>query len=120
MFTATTTKKDFRQGVFQVTVDFTDGTETITEAFNVTSEDDLNRKIESKLSTLNGLKTLATDLVLGEWEKPTEIIKEQTPLELTTQKLHELKNKINLGVLKETDQEFIDAVTSYKQISSVK
>lgn len=118
MFTATTTKKDFRGGIFQVTTDFTDGTEVITEAFNVTSENDLNNKIESRLNTLNQLKVLAADLVLGDWtKKPTEPVIEPTPLELAERRLWELKRKIDLGVMKETDPEFTDAITAYKKAS---
>lgn len=121
MFTATTTKKDFRGGIFQVTVNFIDGNETITEAFNVISENDLNNRIENRLNTLNELQTLATDLVLGTWaKKPVEPTKEPTALELAEQKLYELKRKVDLGVLKEPEQEFVDAVTAYKLAASSK
>jgi hypothetical protein len=118
MFTATTTKKDFRAGVFQVTVEFTNGEETIVEAFNINSEDDMNNKIGTRLDTLNRLLELKNTLVLGAWTKKEVPVVQATPLELAERTIWELKRKIELGVLKETDQEFIDAVTAYKLLVS--
>jgi hypothetical protein len=119
MFTATTTKKDFRAGVFQVTVEFTNGEETIVEAFNINSEEDMNNKIGARLDTLNRLLELENTLVLGAWtKKAPDPAPEQTPLQLAEQAIWELKRKIELGVLKETDQEFVDAVTAYKLLVS--
>lgn len=109
MYTATTTKKDFRAGIFQITVDFTDGTETITEAFNITSEDDMNRRIEARLASLNELATLKESLVLGAWVKPVEIeptteVLAPTPEELKQREI-DLKEVELIATLERTKRE---------------
>jgi hypothetical protein len=114
MFTAKTTKKDFRDGVFQVTVEYKNGADTFTEAYNISSADDLDNRIGNRLDTLNRLLELEDELSIGAWVKPQKPTHEPTPLELAEQKIWELKRKIELGVLKETDQEFVDAVSAYK------
>lgn len=115
MFTATITNKDFRGGVFQVTVQYLNGTDTFTEAYNILSEEDLDNRIGNKIDTLNRLLELETTLTIGEWtKKETPAPVGPTALEVARTKIYELKEKINLGVMKETDQEFIDAVAAYK------
>jgi hypothetical protein len=89
----------------------------------VTSEEDIDRRIKDEIKSLDNAVALKSRLVVGSYtvvEKPVEPVKELTPLELATQNLYQLKEKIHLGVLKETDQEFIDAVTAYKTASSIK
>jgi hypothetical protein len=119
MFTANITNKNFKSGVLQITVDFSNGSEIIKEAFNIVSEDDLNQRIEARLKQLNNLATLASTLTTGAWVAPTKPEPlAPTQLQLAEQTLRELKDKINLGVLKETDQEWTDAVTAYKTLAS--
>lgn len=115
MYTANITNKNLSAGNLQIEVTFTDGADTFVEAFNVTTEDDLNEKIAKRIDTLNGLVELNTKIAVGAWVKPT-IPAPATPtdVEIAEKELRELKELISLGVMKETDQEFIDAVAAYK------
>jgi hypothetical protein len=76
------------------------------------------RDIESQIDQLRkNLEAVALELEnvpVGEFIPPVVEQVQPTALELAEQKLWELKNKINLGVLKETDQVFVDAVAAYK------
>jgi len=137
MFTATTTKKDFREGVFQVSVSFTDGTETITEAFNIYSKEDLDRRIEDRLNALNRLLDLKTSLVLGVWTKPVkptepkiepipltiEQLKEQEintkEIELTTE-LERAKREQEINLLATTDAVFAQKLAEYEALKTQK
>jgi hypothetical protein len=115
MFTATKQSISFQQGVFQVVVEYQNGSDVFVKAYNINSEDDLNNRIENELNTLNRLLELTETLSLGAWSKPVKVTPPPpTALELAKQKLYDLKEKVNLGVLKETDQEFVDAVAAYK------
>jgi hypothetical protein len=127
MYTATKTKKDFRGGIFQVTVDFVNGEETITEAFNISSEDDLNRKIENRLATLNELLALSTKLTLGVWEKPVKEVvvppepEPPTAEELKAQAISAKKQEVELAYFDFqkkliTEAEYDAKVAEYKSL----
>jgi len=116
MFTATTTKKDFRGGIFQVTVDFTDGTETITEAFNITSGEDLDRRIEDRLATLNRLEALKTSLVLGAWTKPVKEELVADPVQEALNAVYQAKSDLDLKLI--TQAEYDAVVLTYKTLAS--
>jgi hypothetical protein len=116
MFTATTTKKDFRGGIFQVTVDFTDGTEVITEAFNITSGDDLDRRIEDRLNTLNRLLDLKTSLILGAWTKPVKEEPVADPVQEALNAVYKAKSDLDLKLI--TQAEYDAAVLAYKTLAS--
>jgi hypothetical protein len=116
MFTATTTKKDFRGGIFQVTVDFTDGTEVITEAFNITSGDDLDRRIEDRLNTLNRLLDLKASLTLGAWTKPVKEEPVADPVQEALNAVYQAKSDLDLKLI--TQAEYDAAVLAYKTLAS--
>lgn len=81
------------------------------------SKEDLDNRITNKIKQLENVVALDASLVTTGYvkaEKIVEPVAETTPLQLAEQKLYELKRKIDLGVLEETDQEFVDAVTTYK------
>lgn len=123
MFTYNLTDSTIENGQCRVTFEFTNGTVKVSRTWFVTSEDDINRRIKDEINSLDNTVALKSRLVNGAYtvvEKPEEPIKELTPLELATQNLYQLKEKISLGVLKETDQEFVDAVTAYKVALNVK
>lgn len=124
MFTANITKKDFRLGTLQIVVEFSNGVpqETISQAFNITSQEDLDSKIETKIAELNALAALASAVKTGAWVKVVKPKEEPvlTPLQEAEAELYRLKNLIDLGVVKETDQEFVDAVTAYKTAANAK
>lgn len=65
MFTATITRKNFAEGVMQVLVDFSNGTQTIAKAFNVSSEQNLKREVRNEINRLNELEAFVVDLPLG-------------------------------------------------------
>lgn len=118
MFTAETISKDFRGGEFQIVVKYANGADVFTKAHNVSSEDDMNRQIEIQLNKLNNLLDLEAKLTLGVWVKPIAPTVDYTPLQVAEAKLFELKRLVDLGVMKETDQEFVDAVSAYKTASA--
>jgi len=116
MFTATTTKKDFRGGIFQVTVDFTDGTEVITEAFNITSGDDLDRRIEDRLNTLNRLLELKASLALGAWTKPVKEEPAVDPVQEALNAVYKAKSDLDMKLI--TQAEYDAIVLAYKTLAS--
>jgi hypothetical protein len=73
MFTATITSKNFAEGVMQVLVEFSNGTQTVPKAFNISSERNLKSEIRNELVRLNELEVLATALPLGVYD-PTEAV----------------------------------------------
>lgn len=123
MYTAKIVDKKIENGSLLVNVNYTNGVTNFNVIYPVRSEKDLDNLIRSKLEELEALITLEATLTLGVYTptaKETPIKTEPTPLELATETLYKLKEKINLGVLKETDQEFIDAVTAYKTAEASK
>lgn len=116
MFTATTTKKDFRSGILQITVSFSDGDEIITEAFNVNSEDELNNRIENRLNALNKLAEFATSLTLGEWTKPVKEEYVPDPVQEALNKVYEAKGQLDAKLITEVEYDAI--VLAYKTLAS--
>ncbi len=81
--------------------------------FSVTSPEELDTFCLRLLDVQDKFKTV------GEGEYVPKITQEKvlTDLEIAEQKIYKLKSKIELGVLKETDQEFLDAIEAYKLAS---
>lgn len=119
MFTATITKKNFTEGVMQVTVEYKNGADVFTEAYNISSENDLDNRIGNKLDTLNRLLGLETTLTIGAWtKKETPEQTELTPLQIAERNVdiaydQLLKKKI-------TEAEYNDIITIYKTLASSK
>jgi hypothetical protein len=116
MFTATTTKKDFRSGVFQVTVEYQNGSDTFTEAYNINSEEDLNNRIENKLNTLNNLLALESSLVIGAWTKPVKEEYVPDPVQEALNKVYEAKGQLGAKLITETEYDAV--VLAYKTLAS--
>lgn len=117
MFTYTLSGKAIENGQNRITVDYSNGIVKCTETFFFVSKEDLDNRITNKIKQLENVVALDASLVTTGYvkaEKIVEPVAETTPLQLAEQKLYELKRKIDLGVLEETDQEFVDAVTTYK------
>lgn len=70
MYTATITKTNFSGGTLQIEVEYTNGTETLLEAYNVTSQADVDRAIARKLAQLADLEQTAATIVVGEYTPP--------------------------------------------------
>jgi len=111
MYTAQSIDKMIENGRLSVVVEFTDGTDTFTETFYTTSGNDshwLINRTADKLADLNSLSVYASGLELGEIAarvavEPTE----KSEWQGEVQKLQSMKEAISLGVVNETDQEFI-------------
>lgn len=117
MFTATITKKDFRGGVFQVTVEYVNGGDIFTEAYNINSVEDLNGRIENKLNTLNKLLELELSLLVGEWTKPVkEAPIEPTALELAQRAVDVAYDQLVKELI--TKEEYTAKVAAYKVLAS--
>lgn len=124
MFTYNLTDHAIENGMTRVTFEFTNGTVKVSRTWNnVTDEADIDRRIENEIAALEKSVALNARLVKNAYvktEKPPVVVPKKTPLELAEEKLYELKQKIGLGVLKETDQEWVDAVTAYKTAEASK
>lgn len=102
-----------------VTVAVVDGeTELFGRAFQGRDWKSIESQIDQLEKNLSAVAVELDKVPLGEFVPPIKEEKELTPLELATQRLYELKEKISLGVMKESDQEFMDAVEAYKALIS--
>lgn len=120
MFTYNLTDKAIENGQARVTFQFTDGTVTVSRTWIVTDEADIDRRIENEIASLDKAVALNGRLVKNNYVKAAPAVKVETPLELAEKNLYRLKNLINIGVMKETDQEFVDAVAAYKTAANPK
>lgn len=121
MFTYTLSGKVIENGQNRITVDYTNETLKFSETFFFASKEELDSRITNTIARLKKVIALNSEIVIANYvkaEKPTEVVKEATPLELAEQVIWELKRKIELGVMKETDQEFVDAIEAYKIAAS--
>lgn len=82
MFTASIQKNSFSEGVMQVVVDFSDGTDTVTRAFNISSERDLKRQVKNELDRLNDLSNLAKTLTEGVYDASDTVAPPPTQAEI--------------------------------------
>jgi hypothetical protein len=120
MFTYNLTDKAIENGQARVTFEFTDGTVKVSRTWIVTDEADIDRRIESEIASLDKAVALNGRLVKNAYVKAAQSVKVETALETAEKNLYRLKNLISLGVIKETDQEFIDAVVAYKTAANPK
>lgn len=80
MFTATILNKNLTEGVMQVLVEFSDGTQTVSKAFNITSKRNLKNEVRNELARLNELDVFNQALTLGVYD-PTETVVPPTQAE---------------------------------------
>jgi len=71
MFTSSIIQKSFAEGNMQVVVQFTDGTDTITKAFNIGSEGDLKGQVRREAARLTELSAFSQSLPNGAYN-PTD------------------------------------------------
>lgn len=116
MFTATLTAKSFKDGNFQVAVEYTDGTNTFTQAYNVNSENDLHRIIEERIKSLEELKALEAALALGPWVKPIKTEPEIEPVKKALNDVYAAKAQLEIGII--TQQQFDSVVATYKALAN--
>lgn len=114
MWTAQIESKTNDRSVLFVGVQYTDGTKKFGESIDMTGGDidTLNNKIQARLNTLNANDTLVDDITLGAFTPPT--IKPVDEKEAALTELRKLQDLVNLGVLKESDQQVLDAIADVK------
>lgn len=112
MWTATIDGKEYAKGILTVRVMYKNGDDGFGEAYTVSSIDSLNQSIKNKLRQLENTALVYDSIQPGEFVPPADPT--QSPYELAQQEVYRLKNLISLGILKETDQEFVDAVANLK------
>ena len=78
MYTATIVSKNFTEGVMQVLVEFSDGVQTLSKAFNIKSESNLKNEIKNELNRLNELEVFFTALPLGAYTVVDEVTTQAT------------------------------------------
>lgn len=117
MFTYTLSDKAIENGQLRVTVDYTNGQVKFSETFLVTAKDELDNRIDTTLKRLQKVVDLEKTVAVGGYikaEKPPVEEKQPTAFETAEAKLYEYKHLIDLGVMKETDAEYLAAITVYK------
>lgn len=114
MWTSTIKGKDFVNGQFRVSVEYTDGTNTFSEVHNLSNQENLDRTIRSRIAQLEATATFSTTVSTGPYTPSEEVKATPTAYDLAIQEVSRVKNLVELGILKETDKEFIDAITALK------
>lgn len=105
--------KNIEQGILSVNVLFKDGAESFNEIFSMRNGADLNGNIKSRLDQLNTLQDFHDAIELGPYT-PTDPIPDEDP-RIKIGKLRELKEYVDLGLIKDTDPELQAALTDAKE-----
>lgn len=114
MWSATITRKDFDNGLLRVIVVFSDGVRSCEETYNLRRGPELDSFIKSRLIELNALDTFASSLSIGAYTPQIDVAAPPNPLTTALRELREVHELVSIGVLKDTDQEVIDALTAAK------
>lgn len=122
-FTYILSGKTIENGKNRITVDYDNGTVKCSETFFFSSKKELDDRITNKIAELENVVALDASIVTAGYvksEKQEDPVIPLTPLQIAEAELYRLKNLIELGVMKESDPEFVAAVTAYKTASSSK
>lgn len=112
MWNAEIKDKSIVQGELIVNVLFSNGTEEFNEVFNMRRGEDLNGNIISRLSQIEALTTFTEELELGAY---TPLVKEIVDIkEDPLIALRKKKELVDLGVIKATDPDFVEALANVK------
>lgn len=114
MWTATIDRTDFSNGQFRVFVKYSDGINSFEESYNLSTRQALNSQIKNRLEQLTSVQALASSIEVGSFTPEEEVVVGPTPYELAVGEVARLKGLISLGIMKETDPEFVNAVTELK------
>ena len=119
-WTATISQKVYNSGTIRVDVLYSKGEDTFSVVYpNIKSFTELQSRVQSKLKELENLDVEVTKIPeSGPLELPVVVEVPPTEKEMALNTLYELKEKVSLGIIKESDQEFIDAVAAYKATES--
>lgn len=110
MWTAKVTDKSFVNGVFSVTVAYTNGKETFSDVIDMTggSPEVLSQKVTTKLNTLNATVPLVDAIVLG--DVPPFVQPAPDPLDAARRALATANQDAELGIIQKIDKVYIDAL----------
>lgn len=114
MWTATITRKDFEGGTLRLIVLFNNGTRTVEETFFLRRGNELDSLIKNRIAELTALDTAEAGLTLGVYTPTPDVVVPQTPLQIALSNLNRLQNLVNLGIIKTTDTEYVNALAAAK------
>lgn len=122
MFLYTLSGKAIENGQNRMTVDYSDGTVKCNETFFFSSKEDLDSRITNKIESLDKAVLLDSSIDTASYVKTDKVVVVVAPndVQIAEQKLYECKRLIDLGVMSETDQEYVDAVAEYKVAVTVR
>lgn len=112
MWTAQIESKRFQKGTLQIGVIYSNGIETFSEPSIVSSLEEINIIISSRLSQLEALESL--EVPLGPYEPKSNVIPVNEKEQSLT-RLRELQELVRLGVFKDTDSQIVDAIEDVKE-----
>jgi predicted transcriptional regulator len=112
MWTANIYKKDFSNGAYRVHVAYTDGTNKSDEVYSLANLLTLEGTVRNRLAQLNALATLITTIPTGPYTPPSST--PPTAYELAKTEVVRVQELVDLGVLTEQDQEYINAINALK------
>jgi len=94
MWTSSITERSYFHGELKVTVLYTDGTQTFPETYLISSSEDLEVKIKAKLTQLEKLEVLATEILVGEYTPQADALSAVEALMAIEKGYRELELKI--------------------------
>ena len=86
MFTYTIATKDFFNGQLKITGKFSNGVQSFTEEFTITSKSQLDHQIKNRIKQLEEMEVLETQLMSGDYTPAPDVIIPQTQAEIDQQK----------------------------------
>ena len=114
MWTAKIEQKDFSNGQFRVFVSYTDGTNKFEENYSLSTQENLHKTVRSRLQQLESVAVFASTVPIGVFNPSAEEVKPLSSYDLALQEVARVKGLVNIGILKETDTVFVNAVTALK------
>lgn len=107
--------KNLSLGELRVNVSYSNGTDDFNEVYSIRNEQDLNARIKNKLSELEDKEIIFSNIQTGVYT-PVDNQVVVNPLEQKMTELRKLKEQVSLGLMKETDKEYLDAISAVKAI----
>lgn len=109
MWSSKIAEKNIVNGVIVVNIQFSDGADSFNRVYQISSGEQLNQMIDAELKRLNLLSTEFNNLVIGDFT-PTPVLQQEDPI----QKLKELKQLADLGVIEANDPDLAKALADAK------
>lgn len=120
MFTHQIITKKFESGILFVAVQFTDGEQSFTEWFSTQDGNDtgwIKRAIKRKLQNLDALSKQEFSDQIDLTEEPAVVVdqKPENQWAIGLSKLRQMQELINLGVIDETDADYVALLKKMKK-----